>query len=111
MDKSDIVWRLACLASLPYQERYVIGGTVDEYATSSDLLADVEALRDLIHRPEHARVTNAEQLGLLDDLIAYIDAQAHEELGSIPQEKLVAFYEGRASEAIRSRLRVVLGSH
>ena len=50
MDHNDIVWRLAQLASLPYQERYIVQGTSDEFLTARDILEDVDAVRIAMNR-------------------------------------------------------------
>jgi hypothetical protein len=38
--KNELVRALARLASLPYQQRYIIGGTVDTYGLLEELLED-----------------------------------------------------------------------
>lgn len=41
MTLKNIQWRLAALASLPYQERFVLEGTMDEYAVDVELLEEM----------------------------------------------------------------------
>ncbi len=74
MDTQDITWRLANLASLPYQERYVINGTIEEYLVDVDLIENVDSLKFLIWRPEHRHLINKEQEEALNQLFAFIDA-------------------------------------
>ena len=80
MKVNDIVWRLAELASLPFQERYVIGATAEEYLLATELLENVDSLQYLVSRPENAYLLNADQLAALDELFKCIDEHSGEAL-------------------------------
>jgi hypothetical protein len=73
IDFDDIVWRLACLASLPYQERYVLNGTTDEYVVDHELIDDVDALKFRIRRPENATVLDPNQRVAVEELLSAIE--------------------------------------
>lgn len=87
MDTNDIIWRLAQLASLPFQERYVIDGTVDEYVLDTELLENVDGLKYQIRRPENINILNAEQSRALEDLIAYIENHSDQALSGKSREE------------------------
>ena len=81
MDSGDIVWRIAQLASLPFQERYFIGGTTNECVLSSELLENVDAIQYKVGRGNEANLTDAQRLAL-QDLFVYIDQHSGEALGA-----------------------------
>ncbi len=84
MEISDIVWRLASLASLPYQERYVLAGTVDKYIIEAELLEDVIGLKFLLEHPGNRTSVNNDQMAALEDLFFYIEANSGEALAGAP---------------------------
>jgi hypothetical protein len=77
----DVVWRLASLASFPYQERYVLNGTKDEYLVPEELINDVDALRFWMHRPENQSLLSKDQLASLSSLLAVIEQTDNDKLG------------------------------
>lgn len=97
MNTNDITWRLAQLSSLPFQERYVIGGTPDEYVVDAELLENVDGLKYLVRRPENKGTLTEAQRGALEDLFAYIEmhsgdalsAQSHDEGMTLIRESVV----------------------
>jgi hypothetical protein len=68
-----VVAQIASLASLPYQERYIVNGTKDEYLLSSELLEDVSSLRYSFDRAENRSVLTDAQRVSLGALIQLID--------------------------------------
>jgi len=94
MNTEDITWRLAELSSLPFQERYVIGGTADEYIIVTELLENIDGLKYLVRRPEErVQFTNA-QLAMLEDLFDYIEAHSGEALSGKSREDAAALIRG-----------------
>jgi len=94
MNAEDITWRLAQLSSLPFQERYVIGGTADEYIVDTELLENIDGLKYLVRRPEErAQFTNA-QLATLEDLFDYIEAHSGEALSGKSREDAAVLIRG-----------------
>jgi hypothetical protein len=94
MNESYIIPRLARLSSLSYQERYVIGGSPDEYVIDVELLEDVDGLKYLVRRPEErAKFTNA-QLATLEDLFDYIEAHSGEALSGKSREDAAVLIRG-----------------
>ncbi len=87
MDTNDIIWRLAQLASLPFQERYVIDGTLDEYVLDTELLENVDGLKYQIRRHENKNILTAEQSRTLDDLFAYIENHSGQALSGKSREE------------------------
>ena len=87
MDADDIAWRLAQLASLPFQERYVIGGNVDEYVLDVELLENVDSLKYLVRRPEHRHVLTNDQMVALEDIFLFIENRSGEALSARSREE------------------------
>lgn len=79
-----ITERLVLLASLPYQKRYLVNGTVNEYVVPEELL-DIDELEHLLTRPENRLVVTSEQMAALNDLCNYI--HKHRDT-ALPAEKL-----------------------
>jgi hypothetical protein len=80
MTINDIIVPLARLASLSFQERYVIGGTAEEYFIPEELLEDVDSFRFRIDRPENWNLLDVAQRAALEDLCRYIDEHSGEAL-------------------------------
>lgn len=80
MNSDDVIWRLAQLASLPYQERYVIEGNPSEYVLDSELLENVDGLKFYFQRPENQGVLASAQAEAINQLISYIEAHSNEAL-------------------------------
>ncbi|KDA02478.1 hypothetical protein [Hyphomonas oceanitis] len=94
MNAENIMWRLAQLSSLPFQERYVIGGRADEYVIDTELLENIDWLKYLVRRPgERAQLTNV-QLATLEDLFDYIDAHSAEALSGKSRQDAAALIRG-----------------
>jgi hypothetical protein len=87
MNVDDITWRLAQLASLPYQERYVIGGTSEGHIVAIELLEDVDALKYLLRRPEHRSIVTDEQMYALEELFAAIESNWRRALSARSREE------------------------
>ena len=96
MTIDDILWRLAQLASLQFQERFVIAGTKDEYVLDVELLEDVDAIQYMLERSDPPVPLNEEQVASLADLITYIRKQSAEALRD--QSRLDAANHIRNSE-------------
>lgn len=86
MNSDDIVWRLAQLASLPYQERYVINGSPSEYVLDSELLENVDGLKFYFRRPENQGALVGDQADAVDKVISYIEAHSDEALSGDSRE-------------------------
>jgi hypothetical protein len=80
MDRKDVIWRLACLASLPYQERYVLNGSEELYVTESELIQDIEGIRYVLERPGGLGFLNSGQMQALRELFSYIQLHSAEAL-------------------------------
>lgn len=78
----DVVWRLAQLASLPFQERYCVNGTANEYFLDHELLQDVDVLEVLIDRPENSDVLNVDQQQAVRRLLDIVAEKADSALPS-----------------------------
>jgi hypothetical protein len=101
---NDIIWRLAQLASLPYQERYIISATVDEYILAVELLENVQGLKYLVLRPEHQGLTDNNQLSSLVDLIQYIEVVSGEALSAkSPEENVTLIRDSSAWKTLRAK--------
>lgn len=87
MNLQMIVQPLAELASLSYQERYVIGGTADEYVLDVELLENVDGIQYWIERPEHGIALTDEQRVALWDLFSYIKSHSGEALSATSREE------------------------
>jgi len=48
MVEDEIYWRVGSISSLPFQEKYVIGGTKDCYIREDELINDVYELEKMI---------------------------------------------------------------
>lgn len=99
MPRTEIIWRLAQLASLPYQERYVIGGTAEEYVLDTELIENVDAIRFQLNGNAALSLTEA-QSSALTDLLHYIETHSEEALADVSCEK--------QAERIRSGEQVVV---
>lgn len=82
-----IVSKLARLASLPFQERWVIGGNIDEYVRDDELLEDVDSLQYLLALPENRVAVSDVQMAALSDLISCISANSGEALAANSREE------------------------
>ncbi len=104
MIANDIIWRLAQLASLPYQERYIISATADEYILAVELLENVQGLRYLVLRPEHQGLTDNNQLSSLVDLIQYIEVVSGEALSEkSPEENVTLIRDSSVWKTLRAK--------
>src|SRR5215813_1058902 len=78
--KNELVTALARLASLPYQQRYIIGGTTDTYVLPEELLEDVDGLVRRARRAENSTQVSDARMWALDALIRFIDEHSDEAL-------------------------------
>jgi len=109
MDIDDITWRLAQLASLPFQERYVIGGDAEEYVVDSELLENVHGLKFLLQQPQNRNILNNDQITALEDLFIYIEKRSGEALSSKSQEEgALLVRESDIWKTLRSKAGVAL---
>lgn len=90
MDTRDITWRLAQLASLAFQERYVIGGTKDKHVLDVELLEDVDALQYMLRLQANVPPLTDDQRAALEDLFSYIDANSEEALSAQTRQEAAA---------------------
>jgi len=89
MNTADVIWRVAQLSSLPFQERYVIGGTSDEYIIPEELFENVEVLKYSLSKPSECADFTASQLTCLKALIDYIETVSGEALSGNSREDTV----------------------
>jgi hypothetical protein len=87
MNIEDIVWRLAQLASLPFQERYVIQADSEGYLLDSELLENVDSLKFLLRRSEHKHLVTNDQLSALEDLFLCIEKESGDALSANSREQ------------------------
>jgi hypothetical protein len=109
MDTEDIIWRLAALASLPYQERYVIGGSKEEYAVDTELLEDVDGLQYLLKKPANKDRITDEQRAALHELFMLIDQRSGEALDrSTREESAKLIRDSEVWNALRAKASAAL---
>ena len=109
MDVKDILWRLAQLCSLPFQERYVIGGTADEYIVGVELLENVDSLKYIVRRRENFKILTEAQRSGLEDLFAYIEAQSGAALSAGSRDESAKLIrEGAVWKGLRANAAVAL---
>jgi len=82
MNINDVTWRLAQLSSLPFQERYVIGGTPNEYVVDVELLENVDGLKYIVRRPENEGILTEAQRGALEELFAHVEMHSGDALSA-----------------------------
>jgi hypothetical protein len=70
---SQVVGRVASLASLPYQERWIVRGNKDEFLLANELIEDVYSLRYLVDRPQNASVLTQDQFAAVRALLSCMD--------------------------------------
>jgi hypothetical protein len=78
--KNQLVAALARLASLPYQQRYIIGGTVETYVLPEELVEDVDGLILRSKYPDNIVLFTGAQMAALDALSSLIDEISGEAL-------------------------------
>lgn len=109
MNIDNMTWRLAQLASLPFRERYVIGGTSDEYFLGVELLKDVDALQYIARRPENEAALTDAQRGALEDLFAYIEAHSGDALSAQSRdEQAIMIRESAIWKTLRAKAAAAL---
>ncbi|MBR1221012.1 hypothetical protein JQ557_23645 [Bradyrhizobium sp. U87765 SZCCT0131] len=109
MNTGDITWRLAQLSSLPFQERYGIAGTPNEYVVDVELLENVDSLKYIVRRPENEAVLTDAQRGALEDLFAYIEVYSGDALSAQSRdEAIVLIRESVIWKALRSKAATAL---
>ena len=107
----DIVWRLAQLASLPFQERYVIGGTSVEYVLDVELLENVDGLKYVIEKSEHRATLNRKQLAELEELFVLIENSSGEALSAVDRaEAATRIRESEVWKTLREKATSALRS-
>ena len=94
--KTKLVNALARLASRTCQQRYVAGGTAEEYVLPEELLEDLLGLVSLAKQPENSVPFTAAQMLSLDTLARFIKEDSGEKLCSFPPEDLADFILNRA---------------
>lgn len=109
MNAEDITWKLAQLASLPFQERYVIGGTADEYVLDTELLENVDGLKYLVRRPENRVVVTEDQMAALEELFFYIENNSGEVLSGKSREECASLIrESTVWKELRAKAKYAL---
>jgi hypothetical protein len=109
----DIIWRVAQIASLAYQERYLtVGATRDEYIREDELLEFVDSIKYRVRLPENEAALTAAQRGALEDLWAYLDAYGEDALsvfstGSV-EEQAILFRESVIWKTLRAKAGSIL---
>lgn len=104
MNADDIIWRLAQLASLRFQERYVIGGTSEEFVLDAELLENVDSLKFSLRRPENQDFLTQEQVAALEDLFSAIEESADKALsGGSREEGALLIRESQIWKSLRSK--------
>jgi hypothetical protein len=78
--KNELITALARLASLPFQRRYIIGGTVDTYFLPEELLEDVDGLVRRAKRAENSTQFSDVQMCALEALFRFIHEHSGEAL-------------------------------
>lgn len=109
MNADDITWRLAQLASLSFQERYVIGGNVDEYVLDAELIENVDGLKHLVRTPKSRNALTKDQMAALEDLFLCIENRSGEALSAESREEGVALIrEGEVWKDLRAKAAYAL---
>ena len=107
--KNELVTALARLASLPYQQRYIIGGTADTYVLPEELLEDVDGLVLRAKRAENSAQFSDAQMCALDALATFIDEHSGKALGfSSPEDAADKILNGATWSELRSKASAAL---
>jgi hypothetical protein len=107
----DIIWRLAQLASLPFQERYVVEGTAGEYVLAEELLENVDGIKFVVRRPAGAIRLSDGQRDALEDLFSYIEAHSGDALLVSSRGEVAALIrESETWKTLREMSTAALGS-
>jgi hypothetical protein len=80
MTRSDILWRIAQMASWPFQERFVIHGTADEYVLDTEIVENVDAIRYALDRGDSGLSLTSDERKALDHLLAAVRAYGSDAL-------------------------------
>lgn len=100
---------LAELASLSFQERYVIDGTIDRHVLDVELLENVEGLQSLVRQPEHQAELDEAQRSALEDLFSYLEAHSGEALAaSSREESATLIRESQVWSTLRAKAAAAL---
>lgn len=109
MGKGDVIWRLAQLASLEYQSRYIMGGTKEEYRLTSELLQDVFDIDRIISLAAFRTELSRFQLDALQDLHCFLDQNFDAAMaGDTREEHYKNIRHGTAWEHLRAKASTVL---
>lgn len=109
MDKGDVIWRLAELASFDYQSRYIIGGTKDEYRLASELLEDVLDISRIIKLVAFRSELSQHQLDALQDLHRFLDHSFDAAMaGNTPEEHFDNIRHGATWMHLREKAATAL---
>lgn len=93
----DLFNNIATLASMEYQERYVIGGTAAEFLAIDDLVHDFLGSAEWAKHPANSHKFVSAHLEAIDDLYNFLrsvcrealDAKSHAEVGPLMREQPV----------------------
>ncbi len=107
---NQVVGRVAPLASLPYQVRWIVHGNKDEFLLANELIEDVSSLRYLIDRPQNASVLTHDQLAAVRSLVSSMDKlcpklpawQSHAETAGISTDPVWEALRAEANTALKS---------
>jgi hypothetical protein len=109
MNIDDILWRLAQLASLPFQERYIISATESEYFLDTELLENVDGLKYLLKIEENRNLVNRDQIVALEELFSFIENSSGEALSAGSREEgALIIREGAVWKSLREKASYAL---
>ena len=74
------------MASWPFQERFIVNATSDEYVLDTEVIENVDAIRYAFDRPGNEETLSAEEREALDDLLAVVSASSADALQSASRE-------------------------
>jgi hypothetical protein len=111
MNIDDITWRLAQLASLPFQERYVICSTADEYVLDTELLENIDGLKHTVRSFENEEVLTNAQKDALEHLFVFIETYSSEVLSAKSRDEVaVLIRESSIWKTLRGKAAAALVS-
>lgn len=108
MGSDFIISKVAAQASLPYQERWIIGGTRDGYILADDVLEGVSSLGDCIDQ----EALSVGQSAALHDLIDFVGRRGAEALSAqTPEDQRRLVLGSEVWKTMREKAALVLSTY
>lgn len=102
MDRPDILWRVAQMASWPFQERFIVNATSDEYVLDTEVIENVDAIRYSLNNTENEASLSAAERSALDNLLGAVTSHSTAALENASREEAIRnIKSGDAWETLR----------